>query len=517
MPHLRLLLLLSLLSSSLSQLSSPSAVLIDCGAFAPSVIDGRRWLPDEGFVFAGTPKNITAAGNLLDRTLTTVRSFPLTGGLRRKFCYVVGVSRGWKYMIRTTYFYGEVNGVNSPPVFDQIVDGTVWSVVNTTADYADGLASYYEGVFVAQGKSMSVCVAGNSYTTSDPFISALEIVRLDGSLYNSTDFTGFGLRLVARHAFGYSGSLIRSPDDQFDRFWEPYAFNSTIPNNRKVQASGFWNLPPPRIFNTGLKSTQLQPLKFIWPPTALPKSTYYIALYFAHDSDSLAEGSRIIDITLNGITYYRSLNVTPAGAVVFSTRWPLDGTTMLTLNPSRESTLGPLINGGEMFELIPLEGKALVRDATSLNAIKNSLQNPPVDWNGDPCLPRQYSWTGVTCSEGSRIRVVSLNLTNMGLSGSLAPEVANLTALSAIWLGNNSLSGPVPDLSSLKLLESLHLENNRFTGNIPPSFGEMQNLRELFLQNNNLTGQIPSNLLKKPGLDLRTSGNPLLALPPPPS
>ncbi|XP_010551757.1 PREDICTED: probable LRR receptor-like serine/threonine-protein kinase At1g67720 [Tarenaya hassleriana] len=354
---------------------------------------------------------------------------------------------------------------------------------------------------MTQGKSMSVCIAANSYTTSDPFISALEIVRLEGSLYNSTDFNRFGLRLVARHAFGYSGSLIRYPYDQFDRFWEPYAFNSTIPNNRRVEASGFWNLPPWRIYNTGFKASQLQPLKFIWPPAALPKSNYYIALYFAHDSDSLAGGSIVLDITLNGVTYYRSLNVTPAGVVVFSSRWPLDGTAMLTLNPSTDSDLGPLINGGEMFELIPLEGRTHVRDATALNAIKKSLQNPPVDWNGDPCLPQRYSWTGVSCSEGPRIRIISLNLTNMGLSGSLAPEIANLTALSTVWLGGNSLSGPIPDLSSLKLLESLRLENNRFSGSIPPSLGEMQSLRELFLQNNNLTGQIPGNL-RKPGLEL---------------
>ncbi|CAN8269619.1 unnamed protein product [Cochlearia groenlandica] len=513
---LRLLLLavFSLISSSLSQPSPPSAILIDCGASASSIINGRQWISDENFVSSGTPTNVS--GQALDEILTTVRSFPLNlGGVGRKFCYVVSVSRGWKYMIRTTYYYGGVNGKETPPpVFDQIVDGTFWSVVNTTSDYIDGLASYYEGVFLAQGKSISVCVGTNTYTTSDPFISALELVRLDGTLYNSTDFSNYGLNLVARHAFGYNGLIIRFPDDEFDRFWEPYSINSTVPNNRKLEVSGFWNIPPSKIFNTDLRAAQLQPLEFTWPPMPLKNSVYYIALYFAHDSDSLTDGSRVFDVSLNGITYYKELSVTPSGSVIFASRWPLEGLTTLTLSPRSGSSLAPLINGGEMFELISLGAKTLVRDVTALNAIKNGFQNAPVDWNGDPCTPKNYSWTGVTCSEGPRIRIVALNLTSMGLSGSLAPQVSKLTALSSIWLGNNSLSGNIPDFSSLKLLKSVHLEDNRFGGNIPPFSAGVPHLRELFLQNNNLTGQVPSNLLQKPGLDLRTSGNPFLTQPP---
>jgi hypothetical protein len=44
----------------------------------------------------------------------------------------------------------------------------------------------------------------------------------------------------------------------------------------------------------------------------------------------------------------------------------------------------------------------------ALEKVKESLRNPPLDWSGDPCVPRQYSWTGITCSEGPRIRVVTL-------------------------------------------------------------------------------------------------------------
>ncbi|XP_024029026.1 probable LRR receptor-like serine/threonine-protein kinase At1g67720 [Morus notabilis] len=503
--------ILSLFSLFPLSLSQPKGILIDCGATTDTVIEGRRWRSDANFVSGGTPKALEVT--VLDPTLSTVRSFP--NDLNRKFCYTVRVYRGARYMVRTTYFYGGINGRDSPPVFDQMVDGTLWSVVNTTSDYANGMSSYYEGVFLAQGSTMSVCIGASSYTDSDPFISALEFVIFDDSLYNSTDFKNFGLHLVERTSFGYAGSVIRYPDDKFDRFWEPLGKeNHTLATSRNISVSGFWNVPPLKIFETGLTTGQTEPLELNWPLVSLPDAKYYIALYFADTINSSSANSRVFNISINGVTYYRDLNVTPAGVVVFATQWPLSGFTRITLTPSHNSNSGPLINGGEIFEVLPLGGRTLTRDVIALVQFKDSLENPPLDWNGDPCLPRQYSWTGITCSEGPRIRVLTLNLTGMSLSGTLSPGIANMTALNSILLGNNRLSGTIPDLSSLKRLERLHLEDNQFSGEIPSSLGDIASLRELFLQNNNLTGDIPSSLKGKTGLDLRVSGNSLSSPPP---
>ncbi|KAK7859153.1 putative leucine-rich repeat receptor-like serine/threonine-protein kinase At2g14440 [Quercus suber] len=508
---LLLLLLFSFLPLSLSQQQPPppKGVLINCGATENSIIDDREWLADTGFVSGGTPKNLKIPVTV--PTLATVRSFPRH--LHTKYCFVVDVFRSAKYVIRTTYFYGGVNdGQGSPPVFDQMVDGTFWNVVNTTVDYANNAASYYEGVFVAQGKTMSLCIGSNKYTDSDPFISALEFLIVGKSLYNTTDFGNFGLSLVARNSFGYSGPIIRYPDDQFNRFWEPSRDNdSTVSENRNISVSGFWNVPPLKVFEAALTTTKVQPLVLNWPPASLSNSMYYIALYFADDRNS---SSRVFNISINDVPYYRTLNVTPAGACVFATRWPLRGPTKITLTPAVGSDIGPLINAGEIFEVLDLGGRTATRDVIGLSRVKDSLKNPPLVWNGDPCMPRQYSWSGITCSYGPRIRVISLNLTSMGLSGSLSPSIVNMTALTNIWLGNNSLTGPIPDLSSLKMLETLHLEGNQFSGSIPSSLGDIKGLRELFLQNNNLTGTVPNNLKDKPGLNLRTSGNNFGSPPP---
>ncbi|KAF7837265.1 putative leucine-rich repeat receptor-like serine/threonine-protein kinase [Senna tora] len=404
-------------SSSLSP-RHPQRFLLDCGATSSSNVGARVWLPDSEFISSGTPKN---------------------------------VFRGARYMVRTTYFYGGVNGPQhpSPPAFDQIVEGTFWSVYRV--QYLYGFRPVYIG--------FRVCDFGRF-------------------LYNTTDFSKFGLSLVARHSFGYSGPAIGYPDDIFDRFWEPFGENS----------------PPKQT--AAIITSKFQILR---------------ALYFAENNESSLGDARILSIIVNGITYYQDLKVTSAGVVVFASQWPLSGPVTITLTPAASSSLGPLINAGEIFDVLPLGGRTLTRDVIALERIKNSLQNPPLDWNGDPCMPRRYSWTGITCSKGSRIRVVTINLTSMDLSGSLSPSIANMTALTNIWLGNNSLVGHIPDLSSLKLLKTLHLEDNQFSGEIPSSLGNISNLYEVFLQNNNLTGQVPTNLIGKPGLDLRTSGNSFLS------
>lgn len=105
----------------------------------------------------------------------------------------------------------------------------------------------------------------------------------------------------------------------------------------------------------------------------LKNSFYYIALYFAHDSDSLGDGTRVFDVSVNGIAYYKDLSVTPAGSVIFASRWPLEGLTTLTLTPASGSTLAPLVNGGEMFELISIGGKTLVRDGMTVSFDKHPL------------------------------------------------------------------------------------------------------------------------------------------------
>ncbi|KAL9313034.1 hypothetical protein ACSQ67_018486 [Phaseolus vulgaris] len=67
---------------------------------------------------------------------------------------------------------------------------------------------------------------------------------------------------------------------------------------------------------------------------------------------------------------------------------------------------------------------------------------------------------------------------------------ASNATLRVLSLQNNSLTGTIPDLTSLFNLKSLFLDNNQFTGSLPPSLFSLHRLRNLDFSHNNLSGPI---------------------------
>ncbi|KAJ6407641.1 hypothetical protein OIU84_011014 [Salix udensis] len=161
-----------------------------------------------------------------------------------------------------------------------------------------------------------------------------------------------------------------------------------------------------------------------------------------------------------------------------------------------------------------------------LLAVKNNLIDPMKhlsDWNkGDPCA---FKWTGVFCSNSTGtddyLHVEELQLMNMNLSGSLAPElgqlshlkildftwnkltgsipreIGNLSSLKLLLLNGNKLSGSLPDeLGYLSKLDRLQVDQNNISGPLPKSFANMSSIRHLHLNNNSISGQIPPELHK---------------------
>jgi hypothetical protein len=81
------------------------------------------------------------------------------------------------------------------------------------------------------------------------------------------------------------------------------------------------------------------------------------------------------------------------------------------------------------------------------------------------------------------------------LTGSIPPEIGNLTNLNRLRLGDNEITGEIPpeiwDLTDLVILD---LSGNQHTGSIPPEIGNLTQLRELRLRDNRLSGTIPSEI-----------------------
>ena len=102
-------------------------------------------------------------------------------------------------------------------------------------------------------------------------------------------------------------------------------------------------------------------------------------------------------------------------------------------------------------------------------------------------------WRGVTTDDAGR--VIGLHLVGRGLTGSIPPELGELSALQWLTLTINQLTGSIPpELDNLTNLRGLALGQNQLTGSIPSELGRLADLESLILYGNLLTGSIPAEL-----------------------
>ncbi|KAF5728901.1 hypothetical protein HS088_TW21G01055 [Tripterygium wilfordii] len=121
-------------------------------------------------------------------------------------------------------------------------------------------------------------------------------------------------------------------------------------------------------------------------------------------------------------------------------------------------------------------------DVQALQVMYSSLNNPSqlTNWKsggGDPC---GESWKGVAC-EGSA--VVSIDVSGLGLNGTLGYLLSNLMSLRKFDLSNNNIQDSIP-YQLPPNLTSLNLARNNFSGNLPYSFANMGSLTFLNVSHN---------------------------------
>ncbi|KAM7527644.1 hypothetical protein LguiB_031054 [Lonicera macranthoides] len=106
------------------------------------------------------------------------------------------------------------------------------------------------------------------------------------------------------------------------------------------------------------------------------------------------------------------------------------------------------------------------------------------DWNYSHGESDHCSWFGVECSDG---RIVILNLKDLCIGGTLAPELGKLIYAKSIILRNNSFYGNIPkEIGELKELEVL-LDNNEFLGSISAELNDLKIVSESQVDKNQLT------------------------------
>ena len=114
---------------------------------------------------------------------------------------------------------------------------------------------------------------------------------------------------------------------------------------------------------------------------------------------------------------------------------------------------------------------ALVHDCEALLAAKDTLRGTAaLDWSVDSAIT---GWEGVTVA-GTPIRVTKLLLSNESLSGTIPPELGDLSELTHLNLSSNSLTGEIPrELGGLSNLTEIKLSGNSLTGCIPAALKDV--------------------------------------------
>ncbi|XP_071922652.1 uncharacterized protein [Coffea arabica] len=138
----------------------------------------------------------------------------------------------------------------------------------------------------------------------------------------------------------------------------------------------------------------------------------------------------------------------------------------------------------------------ITTDQSSLLALRAHISVDPLQ-----ILAKNWSvgssvcdWIGVSCGSRHR-RVTALDISNMNLSGTLPPQLGNLSFLVSIDMSANNFHGELPhEFVGLRRLKLLNLSFNNLEGEFPPWIGSFPQLHRLFLRNNSFTGLIPSSI-----------------------
>ncbi|KAH6825516.1 hypothetical protein C2S53_006003 [Perilla frutescens var. hirtella] len=131
-------------------------------------------------------------------------------------------------------------------------------------------------------------------------------------------------------------------------------------------------------------------------------------------------------------------------------------------------------------------------DESSLLSIKAYINSDILasNWSKEASF---CTWTGIICGKKHPERVTSLNLSNMGLRGTIAKEIGNLSFLRFVDISNNSISGLIPsEIGQLRRLRVLKMAFNQLSDGIPQSIGLLRKLQEFNLSYNYLSGNFPA-------------------------
>ncbi|XP_057761992.1 probable LRR receptor-like serine/threonine-protein kinase At4g29180 [Arachis stenosperma] len=455
-------------------------ISIDCGSpenlpYTDDVTN-IKYSSDGSYIQTGVNKNISTEyaypkNPNLPEPLSDLRSFPQ--GVRNCYGLIAG-RKGNLHFIRASFLYGNYDGENNLPEFDLYVGVNFWSSV-TFRNASEEVV--LEIISMAESDVTNVCLVNKGKGT--PFISALELRPIYSPIYNAEFGESSSLLLFKRWDIG---SIInasgRYQDDVYDRIWSPYdspSWDSVKTSSEiNVNANGY-RAPFEVMKNAARPRNNSDALELSWTPDE-PNSKFYVYLYFAELDQLQKTQLRKFTISWNGSPLFEPLVPRYLYATVVSNLKPLVANEHhVSIQKTKDSTLPPILNAVEIY--VVREQDTIPTLEQDVDAMVDTKERYGVqrNWVGDPCEPRNYSWEGIRCNYSASLprQIISLNLSSSGLSGIIAPSIANLSLLVSLDLSNNSLTGTVPRfLEELRFLKYLNLQGNKLSGSVTNTLEE---------------------------------------------
>lgn len=371
--------------------------------------------------------------------------------------------------------YGNYDDLGRVPEFDLYLGVNFWDSVKL--DDATTILNK-EIITIPLLDNVQVCVVDKNAGT--PFLSVLEI-RL---LLNTTYETPYdALTLLRRLDYSKTGKLpSRYKDDIYDRIWTPRIVSSEYKIlNTSLTVDQFLNngyQPASTVMSTAetARNESLYLTLSFRPPD--PNAKFYVYMHFAEIEVLKSNQTREFSIWLNEDVISPSFKLRYLLTDTFVTPDPVSGITInfSLLQPPGEFVLPPIINALEVYQVNEfLQIPTHPQDVDAMRKIKATYRVKK-NWQGDPCVPVDYSWEGIDCIQSDNTtnpRVVSLNISFSELRGQIDPAFSNLTSIRKLDLSGNTLTGEIPAfLANLPNLTELNVEGNKLTGIVPQRLHE---------------------------------------------
>ncbi|XP_058180842.1 putative leucine-rich repeat receptor-like serine/threonine-protein kinase At2g19230 [Rhododendron vialii] len=471
---------------------------IDCGISEGSDYKDKEttifYISDAGYIDTGTNRMISSDYISADsyRRLSSLRSFP--DGIKNCYTFYLAQAGGDKYLIRASFKYGNYDSNNQPPEFALYLDGDHWHTIRFKYYPSDDYVRV-EIIHNVPATTAYIHVCLVNIRLGTPFISALELRQLNNFIYQTNSGS---LKLFNRIDVGSTTKkTVRYTDDVYDRIWLPdtvdqefassawEVFNASHDKSDALSSNDY--KPPYPVMATAVRPVNGRNSLNFSVDIDYPTQQLYVYMHFAEIETIAADQKREFDIYINDDPWI--LNVTTdflQPTTNFST-YVLDADLRqmnFSIRATEESTLPPILNAFELYEVLELTSPTPTNQS-EVEAIRNikSAYGVERNWQGDPCVPMNYSWDNLQCNyDRNSTRIISLNLSSSSLSGNMNFSFSGLTSLESLDLSNNNLIGPVPDfLSELPSLKTLNLSRNNFTGSIPPALVEKSKIGSLTL------------------------------------